>query len=144
MSTLIGADDLKRRLKAIRTKVAGPAALAWQTDAVSIVRDRVGAMQMPYSKGNLVGSFDAKRSGSGRVSSTNYKAIVKGSFHSYFVDAGPEAHSIARGSKGTIFASAARRHPGYAARPFRTATATEAYRRNPVRDYVIKAWNEAA
>lgn len=145
MSTLVGADDLRRRLKAIRTKVAGPAAKAWQADAVSIARDRVGAMQMPYSKGRLLNSIDAKRTGAGRVSSTNYKAVVVASYHAYFVDAGVVPHSLKRRAKGrTIFAPAARKHPGYRARPFRVVTAAEAYKRNPVRDFVVKAWNGAA
>lgn len=145
-ATLKGTDELKRRFKAIRTKVAGPAARAWQTDAVSIARGKVGAMQMPYAKGVLLNSIDAKRTATGRVGATTTKAVVVGSYHAYFVDSGVRQHSIARGAKHsrTIFASASRKHPGYKARPFRVATATEAYRRNPVGEFVIKAWNGAA
>jgi len=147
-----GVRELKARLKAIRTKVAGPAAKAWQQAAVDIARSKVGAMNMPYSKGNLQSSIDAKRTATGRVGSTNYKAVVVASYHSYFVDAGVVPHSMVnrkarpKSAAGkTIFARAARKpHPGYKARPFRGRTAAEAYKREPVRDYVIKAWNEAA
>jgi len=152
MSNIVGADQLKARLKAIRTKVAGPAAKAWQAEAVGLGRSYVGSMNMPYSKGNLLGSIDAKRTGTGKISSTNYKAIVVASYHSYFVSAGVKPHSLTARSKRpksqrgrTIFAALARkRHPGYDARPFRNKTLMNAYERHPVRSYVVKAWNEAA
>ena len=149
-----GIPELKARLKAIRTKVAGPAAKDWQAEAVKIARESVGGMTMPYSKGNLVNSIDAKRTKTGRVGSTNFKAIVVASYHSYFVDAGVKPHSLgARASTQrraarqgrTIFSRAGRkRHPGYAARPFRSRTATEALRRKPIRPKIIDAWNGAA
>lgn len=149
-----GMTELKARLKAIRTKVAGPAAKAWQQAAVGIARSEVGSMTMPYSKGNLQGSIDAKRTATGKISSTNYKAVVVASYHSYFVDHGVKRHSMTarpatvkrRAAEGrTIFAPKSRKpHPGYKARPFRAKTATEAYKREPIREYVIKAWNEAA
>lgn len=153
MSTIVGADDLRARLKAIRTKVAGPAAKAWQAEAVDMARSAVGAMNMPYSDGNLYGSIDAKRTGTGRVSSTNYKAVVVASYHSYFVSAGVKPHSLgARASTErraarqgrTIFSRKGRKHPGYKARPFREKTLFGAYKKHPVRDYVVKAWNGAA
>lgn len=153
MSNIQGADQLKARLKAIRTKVAGPAAKAWQAEAVGLARDYVGSMNMPYSDGNLLGSIDAKRTGTGKISSTNYKAVVVASYHSYFVSAGVKPHSMtARASTQrraakqgrTIFSRKGRKHPGYKARPFRERTLMNAYDRHPVRDYVVKAWNEAA
>ena len=140
-----GVAELKARLKAIRVNVAKPAGKEWADEAVLIARGRVGSMTMPYSKGALVASIRRK-------SATQKKAVVVAIYHSYFVDAGVVPHSMVnrkarpKSAAGkTIFARAARKpHPGYKARPFRGKTATEALRRKPIRDKVIKAWNEAA
>lgn len=153
-ASLVGADDLRARLKAIRTKAAGPAAKAWQAEAVDMARGYVSSYDMPYSKGRLLASIDAKRTKTGRLSSTNYKAVVVASYHAYFVSAGVKPHLLgprastqrrAARQGRTIFSRAARkRHPGYDARPFRQRTALGAYKKHPVRNYVIAAWNGAA
>ena len=153
-ATLVGADDLKARLKALRQGVFKPAAKAWAQEAADIARSEVGGMSMPYSGDNLKRSKpQAQLLPSIKVkSATMRKAVVVASYHSYFVDAGPKAHSLrARksrpksGAGRTIFAATARkRHPGYAARPFRGKAAARAYEKHPVQDYVYKAWNGAA
>lgn len=154
-ASLVGADDLRARLKAIRQNVFKPMARDWADEATRIGRDKVNAMNMPYS------GYGEKRSkpqarllpSIRRKTATMRKAVVVGSYHAYFVDAGVKPHSLkARPSTvnraarqgRTIFSRAGRKHPGYAARPFRGATAVEAYRKHPAGEAVVKAWNEAA
>ena len=155
MSTLVGADDLKARFKALQTKVIVPAGKEWAEEAAKIARARVGAMNMPYSGEQrskpqqvLLTSIEVKQSRS------KQKFVVKGSYHAYFVDAGVKPHSMAarastvkrRAEEGrTVFAPKSRKpHPGYDARPFRGATAKDALTKHPVTETVVKAWNEAA
>jgi len=149
MSTLVGADALKARFKALQDKVIVPAGKAWAEEAAKVARARVSAMNMPYSGEQarrkkpqqiLLPSIAVKKSRS------KQKFVVKGSYHAYFVDAGVKSHSLQRrGSNRTIFASAARKpHPGYGARPFRGASAKAALAEHPVSETVVKAWNEAA
>ena len=146
MSTLIGADALKARLKALHKDVIKPVHKAWADEAVKIARADVGGMSMPYSKaGHLLASIKRK-------TATQKHAVVVASYHAYFVDAGVKAHSLQRrksrpkGNLGrTIFAATARKpHPGYKARPFRAHAAQEAFRRTHPTDKVIAAWNRAA
>jgi hypothetical protein len=155
MSTLVGADDLKARFKALQDKVIVPAGKAWAEEAAKVARARVSAMNMPYSgearkkpQQILLPSIAVKKSRS------KQKFVVKGSYHAYFVDAGVKPHSLsarsstmkrAAGEGRTIFSRAGRKpHPGYGARPFRGASAKAALATHPVSETVVKAWNEAA
>lgn len=149
MSTLVGADDLKARFKALQTKVIVPAGKAWAEEAAQIARSRVGSMNMPYSgqqahrakpQTSLLPSITVKKSRS------KQKFVVVGSYHAYFVDAGVKPHSLQRrAASRTIFAPAARKqHPGYRARRFRGPAASGALAKHPVSETVVKAWNEAA
>jgi hypothetical protein len=155
MATLVGADDLKARFKALQTKVIVPAGKAWADEAAQIARARVGAMNMPYSgyprkkpQAVLLPSITVRKSRS------KQKFVVEGSYHAYFVDAGTKPHSLAArpstvkraAAEGrTIFAPAARKqHPGYRARRFRGPAAAGALAKHPVSETVVKAWNEGA
>lgn len=155
MSTLVGADALKARFKALQDKVIVPAGKAWAEEAAKVARARVSAMNMPYSdyprkkpQQVLLPSIAVKKSRS------KQKFVVKGSYHAYFVDAGVKPHSLGarsstlarQSSEGrTIFSRAGRKpHPGYRARPFRGASAKAALAEHPVSETVVKAWNEAA
>jgi hypothetical protein len=157
VSTLVGADDLKARFKALQDKVIVPAGKAWAEEAAKVARARVSAMNMPYSGEQarrskpqqiLLPSIAVKKSRS------KQKFVVKGSYHAYFVDAGVKQHSMAArsstmkraaGEGRTIFSRAGRKpHPGYGARPFRGASAKAALAEHPVSETVVKAWNEAA
>jgi hypothetical protein len=155
MSTLVGADALKARFRALQDKVIMPAGKAWAEEAARAARSRVSAMNMPYSgyprkkpQQVLLTSIAVKKSRS------KQKFIVKGSYHAYFVDAGVKPHSLGarsstlarQSSEGrTVFSRAGRKpHPGYAARRFRGASARAALVAHPVSETVVRAWNEAA
>jgi hypothetical protein len=151
MSALKGAPALRARLKALTaTKVFTPLGKDWADEAVRIGQQRVGSYNMPYSNGRLRLSIRRK-------TANQRKAVVTGSYHSYFVDAGVKPHSMQRRSarprgrgtlasaQRTIFARTARKgHPGYRARPFRAYMAGEALRRKPMSAALIAAWNAAA
>ena len=133
------------RLKALRKDVFKPAVKLWGDEAARIARNDLSSDSMPYSKGVLVKSIRRK-------SATQYKGVVVGWYHGYFVDAGVKPHSLrsrkSRPKSGlgrTIFAATARKgHPGYPARPWRGAATAGALRKYPVLDIVIEAWNKAA
>lgn len=155
MSTLVGADDLKARFKALQSKVIVPAGKAWAEEAAKIARARVGAMNMPYSGERRKKPQPALLTSIAvRKSKSKQKFIVQGSYHAYFVDAGVKPHSMAArastvkraASEGrTVFSRAGRKpHPGYRARRFRGQAASGALAKHPVSQTVVKAWNEAA
>lgn len=149
MTNIKGSPELKARLKAIATNTFKPGGRDWADEAVALGRSRVGSYHMPYSQNVLVPSIRRK-------SATAKRALVTGSFHGYFVDAGTRGAGLQsrarRASKQkhgpTFFARQARkpkrRGGGYDARPFRSWMAREALRRKPLTDAMIKAWNEAA
>lgn len=140
MTGLQGEAELRRRLGAIR-KVFKPVAQSWADKDVQQNRNRV-----PVATGKLKASFIVK-------SVSTRRAIVKGRYTAYFVDAGPKAHLIKpkRGHRAlrfeaggrTVFTRAAH-HRGYRARPFRVRAAQEALRQTPAAEELIKLWNSAA
>lgn len=140
---LRGEQDLLRRLGAIR-KVFKPVAQQWADKDVQLSRNSV-----PVRTGRLRNSFAVKVV-------TNRRAIVRGHYTAFFVDAGPKPHLIkpkrkrGRGAMlkfedggRTIFARAVH-HRGYRARPFRVRAAQEALRQTPAAEELIKLWNGAA
>lgn len=138
MSALKGADDLGKRLKALRKDVFKPAVRLWADAATGIARADVPDRNTRWSKGRLHDSIRRK-------TATQYKGVVVGHFTGYFVDAGVRPHSLQRRKSRTIFSSQARKgHPGYPARPWRGHATHEALRRHPVLDQCIAAWNKAA
>ncbi len=138
-STLKGSNELRSRLKAIKT-VWKPVARKWGRTDVEEMRTKV-----PVRTGRLRRSF--------RVTSVSGKKVrVGGHFTAYFVDAGPKPHDIRPKGGGflifkaqgrTIFARKVHSR-GYRARPFRQHAAEEALRKNPMAGELIKLWNDAA
>ena len=140
---LQGETELRRRLAAIGRSFK-PIAQKWADDDV-----RLNASHVPIDTGKLKASF--------RVTSvTTRRAIVKGRYTAYFVDAGPKPHVIKPKRKRgrgavlafnfggrTVFARSVH-HRGYRGRPFRVRMAQESLRRNPMAETVIEMWNKAA
>jgi len=137
---LKGEKQLSSRLKA-SAKLPKIVGIKWGDEDVRQNRNKV-----PVRTGRLRASF--------RVTSvTARRAIVKGHFTAYFVDAGPKPHLIKpkRGHRAlkfqdggrTVFARAAH-HRGYRARPFRRRAAEEALRRAKMSQSLIDLWNGAA
>ncbi len=144
--SLQGADELRARLKAIRSGVFKPVGKDWADETAKIARSKVPNRNTRWSTGRLHDSIRRK-------SATMKKAVVVAHYSAYFVDAGVKPHmmtprkaTLARHARqGTIFARKSRKmHPGYRARPFRASSAREALRKHPVLDRVTAAWNEAA
>jgi hypothetical protein len=141
MSRLIGAPELRARLKAIQ-QVFKPIGREWADEAVQIAKatgpwtDRTGTLRRSIRRRNA----------------TQRKATVVANYTQYFIDKGTKEHDVApkRGTVlkwnpttgGTVFAK--RAHiPRHAARPFRERVAREALRRKPMASSVIQAWNDA-
>jgi len=151
VSTIVGADGLRRRLKALRKDVFAPAAKEWSEEASDIARSLVPNRNTRWSKGRLNDSIQPARTKTGRLSSTTHKARVVGHYTGYFVDAGVRPHSLTRrksrpkSSLGrTVFARAARKpHPGYPARPFRARALREALAKTDPLQMAVEAWNRA-
>ena len=137
MSTLVGADDLKRALKAA-AEAGKPQLKDWADEAVSI-----GRRSVPVDTGRLMTSIERGRA-------RQRAAVVKAHYSAFFVDAGVKPHSLRpRNQRAknktvrTIFDRLTTQHPGYKARPFRQHMADEALRRQPLDDAIIDAWNKA-
>lgn len=147
MSTLKGADDLKRALKAA-AQAWRPMGKRWADEAIKVgqpmVPVRSSAMRAGdgHEPGRLRASFE-RNTPRGRT------AVVRAHYTAFFIDAGVKPHSMrSRKSRPTssagrtIFSSFARKdHPGYKARPFRQHMADEGLRRAPLGDAIIDAWN---
>lgn len=147
MSTLRGADDLKRALAAA-AKSWRPIGKKWADEAIKVgqpmVPVRSSSMRAGdgHAPGRLRASFE-------RNTPRGRKAVVKAHYTAYFIDAGVKPHSMqsrksrpTSGAGRTIFSSFARKdHPGYRARPFRQHMADEGLRRAPLDDAIIEAWN---
>lgn len=140
MSRLVGGEDLKRRLKAVRLSFK-PIGRRWADGTVDEAKPRV-----PYRTGRLRGSIRIK-------TATQRKAVVGAHYTAYFVDAGSVAHAIeARSARGLVFKGRGGRtvftkkvnHPRIAARPFRAKAAHESLRKHPMADTLIDVWNESA
>lgn len=140
MSRLIGADELRRRLKALAT-VAEPMGRDWADEAVRQARPRIpvrtGATRKSFRRGVV-----SKR-----------RASVIAARTAVFLDRGTKPHDIAahrggrlvfqgRGGR-TIFARKVH-HRGSRAHPFAVKAAREAMRRTVKADAFTKAWNAAA
>lgn len=142
MSRLIGAPELRARLKAIQ-QVFKPIGREWADEAVKIAKqtgpwqDRTGTLRRSIRRRN----------------STQRKATVVANYTQYFIDRGTKAHEVTpkRGTVlrweptvgNTVFAKRSR-IPRKAPRPFRERVGREALRRKPAAEQVIKLWNEAA
>lgn len=139
MSRLVGGNDLRRRIAAVRTAFK-PYARRWGTNTVRRYRPAV-----PVRSGKTRKSF--------RVTSvTQKRARVGGWFVAYFIDAGPRPHDIrAKGAGNLVFTvggntifTRAVHHRGYAARPFRHRLAVAALNDTDGADDMVRAWNGAA
>jgi len=141
VSTLVGAPELRARLKAIR-EVFKPIGREWADEAVLLARstgpwtDRTGTLRRSIRRKNA----------------TQRKAVVVAHYSQYFIDKGTKEHEVApkRGTVlkwnpttgGTVFAKRAR-IPRHAARPFRERVGRDALRRKPMAQTVIGLWNAA-
>lgn len=141
MGTLVGAPQLKARLRAIK-EVFKPIGREWADEAVVIAkttgpwRDRTGTLRRSIRRRN----------------STQRKATVVAHYSQYFIDAGTKAHDV-EPRRGTVLRWESTQHqtvfakrsriPAKAPRPFRARVAREALRRKPMAEQVIKAWNDA-
>jgi hypothetical protein len=139
MTTLKGAPALKRRLKAIRESFK-PIGRNWADDTARIARSKV-----PVRTGRLRKSIRRKNA-------SQRKATVAAHFTAFFIDPGTKAHDIKarkagtlvfQGRGGTIFAKKVHKR-AYKGKPFRKEAATEALRRNPMAEELIRQWNQAA
>lgn len=139
MSTLVGGEALKRRLKAVRLSFK-PIGRKWADTTVDEAKPRI-----PVKTG-------ATRRSVIRKSATQRKAVVGARYVAYFIDAGSKAHTIMpkgsgslifKGRHGTVFSKKVN-HPRIAARPFRAKAAHESLRKHPMSDTLIGAWNDAA
>lgn len=140
MSTLVGAPQLKARLKAVQL-VKKPINRAWAEETVRLAKSAV-----PVRTGTLQRSI--------RVASiTEREATVTSHYTAVFIDRGTKAHTdVPRRGRAlrweskqhdTVFAK--RAHiPRMRARPFAARVAKEALRRKPASKAVIDAWNKAA
>ena len=145
-----GIAELKARLKAIRVNVAKPAGKEWADEAVLIARGRVGVDADAVLQGRparLRPSGARRATAAARPSWSPSTTPTSWTLASSRTRMKARASTVRRASAEgrTIFARAGRKpHPGYKARPFRGRTAAEALKRKPIRDKVVKAWNEAA
>jgi hypothetical protein len=164
MSNLRGKNGLQKRMGAVAKEVTAQGADRWQRRATRIAQTTLAGYDMPYSKGALRRSVKvgAIRKVGGRIT----EARVNMMYHGFFVDAGTQGHGLnsrasrvirRRGISGeqykaliatsrTVFAKKARgrRGGGYAARPFRERTATEALKQTSFADILVDVWNGAA
>lgn len=131
---LVGAQDLRNRLKAVKLSFKRVGRV-WADTAVTLAGPKV-----PVRTGKLRASFR-------RTTATQKRARVGGYYTAYFIDAGARYPRVARrGRSGrparTIFApkSGFRMQP----RPFRGYIAHESLRRHPMAESLIGAWNDAA
>lgn len=142
MANLQGADDLKRRLKAVRLAFK-PIGRRWADTAVDLGRPKLPTRPASmwagdrHAPGRLAGSIKRK-------SATQRKAVVSAHYTAYFIDAGVKPHSMAKRGKGQDRTVFAKKHPGYKARPFRSYIAHESLRRNPMAETLIEEWNRSA
>lgn len=141
MSRLVGAPELRARLKAIG-QVFKPIGREWADEAVKIAKttgpwqDRTGTLRRSIRVRN----------------STQRKAVVVAHYSAHFIDAGTKEHEVkARRvttlrwqptSGETVFAKRSR-IPRKQARPFRARVARQALEKKPMAARVIKVWNDA-
>ena len=136
---LIGADDLQRRLKAMRLSFK-PMGKDWATGTASQANRTA-----PQRSGRLAKSHKVK-------SATQRRATVVALFYGRFVNRGVRPHAIkARNSPSlifnvggrTIFAKAVR-HRGHRGTRYVDKAAQRALREHVSTDALIDAWNKAA
>lgn len=141
-----GTPEFKRRLKAIRTETFKPLAQKWQDETVRLARERVPNRNTRWSKGKLHDSIQPKATAKGRRSQSAIEARVTFRYTGYFVDAGTRGHGLHSRASRTVFSRKARKrgNGGYAARPFRTRSAQDAFRKFPFQQVITEAWNRAA
>ena len=153
MGNLVGAEDLKARLKAIQLMFK-PYGKKWADTAVELAQPKIPTGRKTkrgraYAWGDKHDPGRLRRSVR-RKSATQLKATVVGHYTAYFVDHGVAAHSMSPRIKGENKEARAQRtvfhkkHPGYRARPFRGYMTHEAKRRNPMAVTLIDEWNKAA
>lgn len=140
MSTLVGARELKRRFKAIRT-VFKPVGRTWADDTAERARRYV-----PHRTGKTARSI-RRRNASMRLAS------VQAVYTARMVMAGSKAHTIrpkkmqavkfsARGGQPVFAKKVA--HPGHGGNDFAERAASEALERNPMAQELLDLWNRAA
>lgn len=133
-----GATQLRARWKAIGLAFK-PLGKKWADDTVHLAQARVAVRT------------GATRRSIRRKSATQKRAVVEARWGARFIEHATRGHDIkphkARvlrwEASGTIFAKRVH-HPGTRAQPFLEPAAKESLRKNPMRDEVLKAWNQAA
>ena len=137
--SLQGASQFKARLKALRTAFK-PYARAVGDTAVPLMRSRI-----PVRTGKTRNSVRVRNS-------TERKMTIVANFPAIFIDKGTKAHDEKprrfkaikfEGGNGPVFTKKVH-HPRTAAKPFAARSMTEAVRKHPMADELIKAWNAAA
>lgn len=140
MSKLLGADALRRRLKAL--SMAGkPLGRDWADETARLAKPMV-----PVRTGRLRKSIR-------RAEASTRRATVTAHQSAFYVDEGTKPHDIGakrggalvfkgRGGR-TIFAKRVH-HRGSKAQPFRAKAARRALDRTATRDVLIEAWNRGA
>jgi hypothetical protein len=138
-STLRGAPELRRRLKAIKT-VFKPAGREWADSTAEIARGMV-----PVRTGKLRGSIR-------RRNASQKRATVVGHYAANFVDAGVKAHDITAkktqalkfsDGRGPVFRRKVHKQR-IPARPFKKRAADEGLKRTDIIGDLIELWNRAA
>lgn len=138
MSTLHGADELARRLKAMSDSPRNMSR-TWSDEYVQVARPLI-----PFRTGKTRRSVHA-----GAIRS--HGAEIIGSAIAVMIDTGTRPHGIEAGGRRlrfqdgnrTIFARKVD-HPGTRAQPYRMRAALEALRRSRFGDIVTGLWNRAA
>jgi hypothetical protein len=140
VSTLRGAPELRRRLKAIKT-VFKPVGREWADTTAQIAKGMV-----PVDTGKTRASIR-------RRNASQKRATVVGHYAVNFIDAGVKAHDIrpkrgnrvlAFGSGGTTYFRPKVHKPRIAARPFKKRAAEEGLKKVDIMRDLIELWNRAA
>ncbi len=137
--SLRGVPELRARIKAVKLTFK-PYGRTWADETARIARNSV-----PVKTGRLKGSIR-------RRNASQKRATVVGHYTTNFIDAGTKAHDITPKGNGrlifkaggrTIFAKKVHK-PRTAGNRFKSRSAQAALRRYPIRDTMIKLWNDAA
>jgi len=139
MATLKGGRELRRRMKAIKT-VFKPVGRRWADDTVKLAKRYV-----PKDTGKTERSIRRKNASMKR-------ATVQAAYQARILMAGSKAHDIRpkkmRAVKFNVagqprFAKRVK-HPGHGKSDFAKRAASEALRKNPMAEELIRQWNQAA
>jgi len=137
-----GTAEYKRRLKAVKA-VFKPIARKWSEGTAPAYTAAVPVRPASMRAGDKHEPGRLKRSFSVRTR-TRTRAVIDGHYTAYFINKGVQPHSMARRAKGQDRTVFAKKHPGYAARPFLKRLAWEELRKHPMSASLIDVWNEAA